>query len=76
MQINALKTFALAQLKDGIKVGIVAVYAAVGEQTPYMQVGIILLAVIDSAQQLFVLEENSVFDIFCDQGQVLIDDAA
>ena len=71
-----LQAFLFAQLQDRVQMCVVAVYAAVREQTPDMQVGIVLLAVLDCAQQFFVLEEYAVFDVLGDQGQVLVDDAA
>ena len=39
-----------------------------------MEVGILLFAVVDSAEEVFILEENTVLDVLCDEGEVLIDD--
>ena len=76
MNINVLKTVLLAHLDKSIKMCIVAVNAAVGEQTPDMEVGVVLLAVLDSAEELFVLKEDAVLDILCDESEVLVDDTA
>ena len=38
-----------------------------------MEVGIILLAVLDSSEELLVLEENTVFDVLCDECENLND---
>ena len=39
-----------------------------------MEVGILLFAVVDGAEEVLILEENAVLDIFCDECQILIDD--
>ena len=76
MQIYSVQALSLAELQDRVQVGVVAVYAAVGKQAPDVQIGIVLFTVIDGAEQFFVLEEYAVLDIFGDQCQVLIYDAA
>ena len=50
--------------------------AAVRKKSPYVEVGILLLAVVDSAEEVLVLKENAVLDILGDQCKILIDDPA
>ena len=74
MQIYTLEALTLAELKDGVQMCIVAVYTAVGKKSPEMQVGIVLLAVLDGCQKLFIFIELAVPDQLADQCQILIND--
>ena len=41
-----------------------------------MEVGILLFAVVDRTEEVFILKENTILNILCDECEVLIDDSA
>ena len=74
MHIYILEILLLTHLKQSIQMGIVTVYAAIRKKSPQMQVGMILLTVIDRTQELFVLKEHSVLNVLSDQCEILVND--
>ena len=76
MDKHLFQAVSLSQLQKPEDMGHVAVYASVGYQSHQMKRGIILLTVLNSCKELFVLEEIAVLDCFRDSGQLLIYNAA
>ena len=69
-------SFALCHLQKGINVGIVAVHAAVRQQSVHMQGAVVLFDIFHRPEENFVPEEISVLDLLADPGQVLINDSS
>ena len=76
MYVYLFKSVALRQFQKGIEVGVVAVYAAVGNQAVQMQARSLFLRVVHRLQQRLVLKEITVFDLLRDPGQILVHDPA
>ena len=76
MNIYILEVILLAELEQSIEMFIMRVNTTIREKTPEMEIGTILLAVLDCSEKLFIFEEGTVFDVLGDQGQILVDDTA
>ena len=74
MDVNILKAFPLAQLKDGIKMGVVTVNASVREKSPQMKVASLLLTVVYGTKKFLILEKVTILDVFGYKGKVLVND--
>ena len=66
---------ALCHFKEGKQVRDVAVYAAVRQKPPQVQLFTVLCSVLHCLEKRGVLEEFAVLDLLGDLGKVLIDDA-
>lgn len=76
MNIYILEVILLAELEQSIEMFIMRVNTTIREKPPEMEIGTILLAVLDCSEKLFIFEEGTVFDVLGDQGQILVDDTA
>ena len=76
MDVNLLQAVTLGQLHKAVKMGDVAVHAAVGEQADQVQSGVVFLRVFHGGEERLVLKEGAVLDRLRDAGQLLIHDAA
>ena len=76
MYIHLVKSLPLSQFQQAIKVGIVAVYAPVGQKAHEMQGAAVLSAVFHRLQKGRILKKCPVHDLLGDPGQFLVYDAA
>ena len=76
VDVHLLEPRILRQPQQAVKVGVVAVHAAVRAEAHQVQRGVVLFAVLHRRQQSGVLKEVPVLDRLGDAGQLLIDDAA
>ena len=76
MNVNILEALFLTELKDCVKMCIMAVNTTIWEKSPKMKITTILLTIVDCTKKLFVLEEISVLYILCNKSKILINDSS
>ena len=76
MYVYLLQAMAFRHLQKRVQMSIMAVHAAVGQQSVQMQGRIILLRILHGSLQSLILEEISVLDLFRDPCQFLIYDTS
>ena len=70
--IDFFKPVSLSQFQQAIEMGIVAVYAAVGQKPEHMKGAVMLFAVIHCIRQRRIFEKCPVFNLFCNSCQFLV----
>ncbi|OQA27466.1 MAG: hypothetical protein BWY61_00160 [Firmicutes bacterium ADurb.Bin354] len=76
MNEYSLEVLTLAKLKQSIEVSIVRMNTTIRKKTPEVEIGVVLLTIVDSSEKILILKEDTVFNIFCDKCQILINDTA
>ena len=71
-----VKSVSLCHLQQSIHMCIVAVYAAVGQQSVHVQLAAVLLDVLHSLHENFIFKEIAILDRLGDTGQILINDTS
>ena len=61
---------------QSIEVSIVRMNTTIRKKTPEVEIGVVLLTIVDSSEKILILKEDTVFNIFCDKCQILINDTA
>ena len=75
MHIHLLQTVSLRQLQQAINVGVVAVHAAIGNQSVQVQGRSFRFAVVYRIHQGRIFEESTILNLFGNSGQFLIHNA-
>ena len=74
MYVDIRESAALCQLQQTVQMRIVAVDAAVRQESEQMQRGTLRFAVFHSLHERRILKESPILDLLRDSGKLLVDD--